>query len=84
VIPDTNRVTFAVHCYDVGASTLDNLPGVLQIERGWQGRQEVNRIVFDPRQISVEQMAEHLRRAGTYLGTLNATGHPEPGQDSPR
>ncbi|MBN2427551.1 MAG: hypothetical protein JXK94_04365 [Deltaproteobacteria bacterium] len=31
VIEDTAQATFAVHCYDVGASALDGLPGLIWV-----------------------------------------------------
>jgi len=68
--PDGKKnVTFAVACYDVGASTLQGQPGVISVQKGWLGGQEVNRVTFDPKQVSVEGMEAMLRRAGTYIGT---------------
>ena len=67
---DTARVTFTVHCYDVGGSALDGLPGVISVEKGWLNSKEVNRIVYDPEKISVQQMENRLKKAETYLGTV--------------
>jgi hypothetical protein len=64
-----NNVTFAVACFDVGASTLQGQPGVISVQKGWLGGREVNRVIFDPKQVSVEGMEALLRRAGTYIGT---------------
>jgi hypothetical protein len=63
------NVTFAVACFDVGASTLQVQPGVISVQKGWLGGREVNRVTFDPKQVSVEGMEALLRRAGTYLST---------------
>jgi len=72
VAAETARATFAVHCYDVGARALENRPGVLEVERGWQGFREVDRVRFDPQQVSREQLERWLREAGTYVKTLDA------------
>ena len=63
------EVTFAVACFDVGASTLQGQLGVISVKKGWLGGREVNRVTFDPKQVSVEGMEALLRRAGTYIGT---------------
>jgi hypothetical protein len=63
------EVTFAVGCYDVGASALQGQPGVISVEKGWHGGREVDRVVFDPAKISVPAMEERLKGAGTYIGT---------------
>jgi len=63
------EVTFAVGCYDVGASALQGQPGVISVEKGWLGGKEVNRVVFDPAKISVPALEERLKGAGTYIGT---------------
>jgi hypothetical protein len=62
-------VTFAVGCYDVGAATLQGRQGVISVEKGWRDGREVNRVVFDPRQVSVPSMEAWLKGTGTYLGT---------------
>lgn len=70
-----NRATFAVHCYDVGAAALRDRPGVLKIDRGWQGLREVDRVIFDPTLVSVEQLEAWLKAAGTYRETLERPAH---------
>lgn len=37
---------------------------------GWHGFMEANTVVYDPGRISVEQMEEALRKAGTYRKTF--------------
>jgi hypothetical protein len=54
----------------VGAAALDGRPGVISVEKGWRGFHEVNRVVYDPKKVTVEQMKEWLRQAGTYIRTL--------------
>jgi hypothetical protein len=63
-------VTFMVGCFDAGASALQGKPGVISVQKGWQGGREVNRVTFDPKQISVKGMEARLKRAGTHIATL--------------
>jgi len=70
---DLAKATFAVHCYDVGASALDGKPGVISVERGWSGFREVDRVVYDPKQVSLGQLESWLKAADTYVSTLDAT-----------
>jgi len=65
--------TFAVHCYDVGASALDGKPGVIAVQRGWSGGNEVDRVVYDPEAVSLLQLENWLKDADTYVGTLEQT-----------
>lgn len=46
----------------------------MRVERGLQGFQEVNRVVFDPGRVSVVQMAGWLQEAGTFIGILKWPG----------
>jgi ornithine cyclodeaminase/alanine dehydrogenase-like protein (mu-crystallin family) len=43
---------------------------VKKVSSGWRGSMEVNTAVFDPARITVEQMEEALKRAGTYWKTF--------------
>lgn len=43
---------------------------MLAVEKGFHGFQEVNRVVYDPRQVTVPRMEEWLRGAGTYVQTV--------------
>ena len=70
---DTERVTFAVGCYDVGASALEGRPGIISVQKGWHGGREVNRVVFDPQKTSVISMESWLKSANTYIGTEPAS-----------
>ena len=40
------------------------------MEKGWYRFNEVNRVVFDPERVSVGEMEEWLREAGTYIRTV--------------
>ena len=64
------RATFAVHCYTVGEHALRGQPGVISVEPGWRDFREVDRVVYDPEKISVEQMEQLLRQADTYVSTV--------------
>ncbi len=39
------------------------------MESGFHGAREINTVLFDPAEITVEKMVESLTRAGTYRGT---------------
>ena len=51
-------------------AALDGQPGVMHVTKGWRGFQEVNRVVYDPQQITLEQMQQKLKQAGTYRKTV--------------
>ena len=63
------EVTFAVGCFDVGASALQGRPGVISVQKAWSGGREVDRVVFDPQKVSVPAMEKWLKDADTYVGT---------------
>lgn len=67
------KATFVVHCYDVGAHALDGKTGVLSVERGWSGSREVDRVVYNPEEVSIMQLEAWLKAAGTYVSTLEQT-----------
>jgi hypothetical protein len=69
-----HEVTFAVGCFDVGASALRGRPGVISVQKAWSGGREVDRVVFDPLKVSVPTMEEWLKDAGTYIGTEHKPG----------
>jgi hypothetical protein len=69
---DMAKATFAVHCYDVGANALAGKPGVISVERGWSGAREIDRVVFNPREVSLRQIEAWLKEADTYVSTLEA------------
>jgi len=55
----------------VGAAALEGRPGVKSVTKGWHGLSEVNHVEFDPEKVTVEQMIEWLKRAGTYIRTIS-------------
>jgi len=60
----------------VGAAALEGQPGVLAVEKGWRSTTEVNRVVYNPEKVTVEQMEGWLRKAGTYLRTVREPAPP--------
>jgi peptide methionine sulfoxide reductase MsrA len=54
----------------VGAAALEGSPGVLQVTKGWRGFREINEVTYDPQQITMEQLEQKLKQAGTYVKTV--------------
>lgn len=81
VSPGMAKATFVVHCYDVGAHALEGKPGVIAIERGWSGSREVDRVVYNPEEVSIMQLEAWLRATGTYLSTEEQTMSTEPAKE---
>ena len=71
--PGMTQATFVVHCYDVGVSALSGKPGVVSVEPGWSGAREVDRVVFDPQQVSITQLEAWLKEADPYVRTLESS-----------
>ena len=67
---DLSQVTFYVQWYDVGKAALDGLKGVKKVETGFKGTKEINKVYYDPTLITVETMQDALKKANTYLGTV--------------
>ena len=65
-----SKVTFTVQWYDVGKAALDGLNGVYRVEKGFSGFKEINTVYYDPELITIEEMRDALKEAGTYVGTL--------------
>ena len=79
--PEMARATFVVHCYTVGADALSGKPGVLPVNPGWSGAREVDRVVFNTQQVSVNQLENWLKEADTYLSTLEVSMSTEPAKE---
>jgi copper chaperone CopZ len=54
----------------VGKEALEGLNGVKRVEKGFRSFKETNTVYYDPAVISVEEMEGTLKKAGTYLGTV--------------
>ena len=46
----------------------------MRVDKGLQGVDEINDVVFDPKKVTVEQMEQWLKEAGTYIRTLQRPG----------
>lgn len=71
--PGMAKATFVVHCYTVGVNALSGKPGVVSVEPGWSGTREVDRVIFNPQQVSVNQLENWLKEADTYVSTLEGS-----------
>jgi hypothetical protein len=58
----------------VGKAALSGQTGIISVQNGWQGRNEVNNVVYDPGLISMEQIEELLINSGTYIRTMSWQG----------
>ena len=54
----------------MGKEALEGLDGVKKVTRGWRGSMEINRVSYDPAEISIEDMEKVLEKAGTYRETI--------------
>ena len=54
----------------MGVSALAGRKGILSVERGWLGSSEINRVLYDPEEISLEKMEKILKKTGTYIRTV--------------
>ena len=77
-VNDQAEATFVVRWYDVGVIALAGRSGVLSVEKGWRGNSEINRVVYDPEKITVEQMETLLKKSGTYVKTVDAPANGSP------
>ena len=67
---------FAQHCFWVGEAMLGRIDGVITTEAGWFEGREVTRVVFDPDQVSLEELATRAQRSGC-ADKVYARGNPE-------
>jgi len=67
--PSDSTVTFYVQWYDVGKKALEGLEGVNKVTRGFRGFREINTVYYDPAVVTVEEMEDALKKAGTYVET---------------
>ncbi len=42
----------------------------MDVSSGWRGFSEVNRVLYDPEEVTVEQMEGWLKESGTYVRTI--------------
>jgi hypothetical protein len=53
----------------VSKATLEGLEGIQQVDRGFHNFKEINTIYYDASTVTIEEMEDALRKAGTYRGT---------------
>ena len=68
---NTSKVIFHVGWYDVGKAALEGLKGVKRVDKGFKGFKEINTVYYDPALISIGDMENALKNAGTYRGQVN-------------
>jgi copper chaperone CopZ len=66
----TSKAVFKVRCYDEGKAALQGLNGIMKIETGFHYIHETDTVYFDPAKITIEEMEAALKKAGTYVETL--------------
>jgi hypothetical protein len=54
----------------VGVSALAGRKGILSVERGWLDSSEINRVLYNPEEISPQKMEKILKKTGTYIRTV--------------
>ena len=68
--PELSSAVFYVQWYDVGETALEGLEGVKRIEKGFHNAKEINTVYYESSKITIEEMEDALKKAGTYLGTV--------------
>jgi hypothetical protein len=63
----TEQATFAMHCYWEGQGRLGALPGVLRVEPGSVGGEEVVEVTFRPRRIAYTDLVRQAERLDCAL-----------------
>ena len=51
----------------MGKTALEGLDGVKKVEKGFQGLKEINTVYYDPKLITIEEMQEALKGAGSMV-----------------
>ncbi|MBI5076342.1 MAG: hypothetical protein HZB62_14415 [Nitrospirae bacterium] len=54
----------------MGKEALEGLKGVKRVEKGFRHFKEINTVYYDPAVITIEEMEAALKKAGTYLETV--------------
>ena len=68
--PELSTAVFYVQWYDVGKTALEGLEGIKRIEKGFHNSKEINTVYYESSKITIEEMEDALKKAGTYLGTV--------------
>ena len=64
------KVIFKVKCYDEGKAALQSLKGVQKVETGFHYIHETDTVYYDPKLITIQGMETALKKAGTYVDTI--------------
>ena len=67
---ELSTAVFTVQWYDVGEAALEGLDGIKRIDKGFHNRKEINTVYYDSSAITIEEMEDALKKAGTYMGTV--------------
>jgi len=54
----------------VGQAALEGLEGIKRIDKGFRRFKETNTVYYDATIITMEEMEGALKKAGTFLGTM--------------
>ena len=54
----------------MGKAALEGLEGIEQVDRGFHNFKEINTVYYDASTVTIEEMEDVLRKAGTYRGTV--------------
>jgi copper chaperone CopZ len=65
-----SKVIFKVKCYDDGKAALQGLKGVQKVETGFHYIHETDTVYYDPKMITIKEMETALKKAGTYVDTV--------------
>ena len=68
--PELSTKIFYVQWYNVGEAALEGLEGIKRIDKGFHNFKEINTVYYDASIITIEEMQDALRKAGTYWGTV--------------
>ena len=68
--PELSTAVFYVQWFDVGETALEGLEGIKRIEKGFYNSKEINTVYYESSKITIEEMEDALKKAGTYIGTV--------------
>ena len=54
----------------MGKAALEGLNGIRRIDRGFHNLKEINTVYYDSSEITIAEMEQALKKAGTYIGTV--------------
>ena len=54
----------------MGENALEGLDGVKSVTKGWRDSMEINTVTYDKEKITIREMEDALKKAGTYRKTI--------------